>query len=1603
MRNRRRIFALFLSLALILSLLPVGAAAAEAAELSVESVIAFPGETVEMDVVLRNNPGILGATLTFHFDERLTLVDARAGDALSMLTMTKPGQFVSPCNFVWDGQELAPGDIRDGVILTLTFAVSDEAEVGSSLDVEVSYQPGGVVDGDLRPVNLTTLGGSVAVVDFTPGDLNGDQSVNTTDVILLRRHLAGGYEQEIDTRAADVNADGAINTTDIIMIRRYLAGGYGVDLKPSKPQCEHALEAVAYRAATCTEDGNIAYWQCSKCGKCFSDQGGTNEIAQASTVLEALGHAPVTIPAVPATTTSVGYTEGSKCDRCGLVLVEPVEIPMIVEHTRNITYNVANGDSYIAGQNVQNANPSVLSTEESLTLKNLSVPGYLFLGWYDLPSGGNAEIVKKIEPGETDVELYAHWEKIEYTVQFRSSLYPIDSLTYTVDKGAVLPTPQLSNYVFAGWCDDAGNMYGKTTVPIGTTGNITLTANWTSERNKAVTKTKLDDPVIYEDEENNILYFAYEIGKIENVPLYEIKNFGYISGDGVTKTETMTYTVTTEESIVETYAQAVSEATTESSNWTLSNGWSQGITVDEEWCQESGYSQEEAITKGQSDTSTWNVSSSKGGSTDTTHLDTTEDNWQNEIRIENSRETSSESKTAVGLETSVGVDSFGVKAEVGTSLNVEDTYAQKQSSGMSVGGTDGSTAISTDSTVKNSNWNNSSSYGGSKTSSMSETTSRALTEMISKKTGYGESYIQNEDWSNSQGFTSSTSSDTEYSASVTYSKAVGEEHTSTWTTQATKPGYHRWIVVGDAHVFAIVGYDMAQKAYFVSTLSIMGDETREFEDYSYTTGTFTDNENGVISFEIPYEVAEYVAERTSASAGLKVDQETGVITGYTGTDNCVVIPEYLNVGDGDVVKVTGISSTAFAGNSEISVVVLSDFITAIPDNAFAGCTSLEGVIGGSVTRVGSGAFSGCTSIVDGGITSKVTELGDRAFEGAGRLLVNPANASVLEAAVNSGAKRIVLYLESSNLGAESLKGKTLTVPEGTEYFELNGYGKTFEDVEIVSNAGKTVINKANFVSSGTVPLKFASPEVVLNQTTVQSPGISVILSAEKTHLGLQSTINVGTMLCRDISLYESNASVVGKLSVQPTLYLCGAVEGSDYLNCGDIRLIDYDTFYNMMHSYTLYFDPNGGTCDEASRDVPNGTPIGALPQPVRDHFQFNGWYTAAEGGDRVTEDTVFSSAMNLTVYAQWSPNSYTVSWDEDPGYTVSVVREESPYAKAATGALNSGDTIYYGDILGITYTEHPGYTIGETGATSITVTGAITADDLYADVAVNRYTASWKTGTGYSITVERTESPYQNAATGTVSNGAEVYYGDVLRVTYKAATGYSLTGHGEESITVAGDVTSDVVYASASPNDYTYTILYRSSNGTNLGSSSATNTFGTTHTISAPAKSGYSTPGAQSVTWDATSKTITFTYTPNSVGSTTASGTIDTSPRLTYSVSVQHRNRTANSVQLQVQWTTTIAANSWTVYGQRFNATCGSVSTGAVQVAAFNTWQNSSSGNRSSTGTSGWITVPLSTTNATSVSMNLYYYQVNSNGTDMTANYDVAGLNRSLSISIPAY
>lgn len=69
-------------------------------------------------------------------------------------------------------------------------------------------------------------------------------------------------------------------------------------------------------------------------------------------------------------------------------------------------------------------------------------------------------------------------------------------------------------------------------------------------------------------------------------------------------------------------------------------------------------------------------------------------------------------------------------------------------------------------------------------------------------------------------------------------------------------------------------------------------------------------------------------------------------------------------------------------------------------------------------------------------------------------------------------------------------------------------------------------------------------------------------------------------------------------------------------------------------TYWLTFNANGGTVSEKERQLSANSTYGQLPNATRDYYSFDGWYTAANGGTKVSSTTVITG--NTTLYAHWT-------------------------------------------------------------------------------------------------------------------------------------------------------------------------------------------------------------------------------------------------------------------------------------------------------------------------------------------------------------------------------
>lgn len=1333
MKKTKKLLSLILSLLMVMTILPTGAIVSLAetndAVVTVDSITATPGSTVDVKVSISNNPGILGAILSLNYSEGLTLTNVTEGDAFDALAMTKPGRYQSPCQFTWDGVELNESDIKNGTIMTLTFEVNENAQAGDDYNVNVSYRNGDIINSSLQAINLTINNGKVSIIDYIPGDVNGDKNVNMMDVILVRRFLAGGYDVTINENAADVNGDTSINMLDVIIFRRYLAGGWDVELLPGAVEHNHELESFPRVEATCTEPGSIAYWHCVTCGNYYNDKNCLNKISTESIIIPAKGHTVVVDEMVPSTYTTTGLTEGSHCSVCGEIIVPQIEIPKLSKNEYSINYYISNNDNYLQSIEIDNNNPSSYYSEDGLVLADLIVDGYEFKGWYTSQTGGTR--VTEIPAGSTgERNLYAQWQKVTYTVTFDSPDVPVDPVSYTVDRGITLISPTWFGYTFVGWSLDGEII---TSIEPGTTGNITLHANWTSNRNRAKAVTNIQNPNIIEDLDNGQYLFIYEIGTLENVPLLN-GDERVINSEGIDITEEVTLTKAVNQGTADKIAKSVSNATTKTSGWTLSEEWNKTTSATNEHEEEIGKTQERTDSEGNVVVGKYYVSNSKGGST----------------AVSTSSGGSSSNSSKVTLGASKGINSsYGIEAQVGRS--VQNTVSNTKSKefdwniGGSLGGNKGanigaeggglsagiskgsnwginggiggkntnstttSRGVTTDTSIKGSanvansrnfsvgtessssseghwdtssssesNWNSTSGYESSNETSKNTTISNAISEVINDKY----SYTSTDSTGGSNSETRSTS-DTqeltdEYASTVEYSVEDGNSQTQSVSYRSSATGYYRLITAGTVHVFSVVGYDIATNSYFTYTYNILDKERHTYLDYSKDNANFNDCENGILPFEVPYEVNEYISVKTGRTGGLRISESTGFVTAYTGDADYVVIPEYVSTSDGmnkpKAVRVAGINSDVFAGNTNVKGVILPKHITSIPDNAFEGCTSLEYIFASGVNSIGAEAFKNCTSLKTFIVDEFVTSLGHNAFENTFEAYINVSNPSVAEAALNSGTKHLIICLSSME---GTLKDKRIVIPSTTEFFGLLSGGFAYDNISIESNAKETFLSDFCLSGNTDTPLKLNSEVVTLSRVNVDnSPGFSMIVLKDNSELKLYgdnvfSTKEENAIMTKNVTIKLLKDEVDASLNVVGNYLISGDISNPDrisvnYTNGSLIHITD-EEFDNYLTSSLITFNSTGGDVNTQNKIVYYGQKYGELPIPTKSNYTFEGWYTDEIEGEEITSTMTVDKLVNQMLYAHWSANPIHISFNAN--------------SSDATVSITDKD-IYFGDNIG---------------------------------------------------------------------------------------------------------------------------------------------------------------------------------------------------------------------------------------------------------------------------------------------------------------------------------
>jgi uncharacterized repeat protein (TIGR02543 family) len=271
-----------------------------------------------------------------------------------------------------------------------------------------------------------------------------------------------------------------------------------------------------------------------------------------------------------------------------------------------------------------------------------------------------------------------------------------------------------------------------------------------------------------------------------------------------------------------------------------------------------------------------------------------------------------------------------------------------------------------------------------------------------------------------------------------------------------------------------------------------------------------------------------------------------------------------------------------------------------------------------------------------------------------------------------------------------------------------------------------------------------------------------------------------------------------------------------------------------LNQYTVTFNVNGATGGTApaaqSADYNTNITLPSGSGLTRIGYIFGGWNTDTAGtGTNYNADSSYTVTGNITLYAKWTLNQYTVTFNAN-GATGGTT------PAALTADHNTSITLPSGDVMARTGYTFGGWNTNTAGTgtnynanSSYTVTGSIT---LYAKWTLNQYTVTFNANgaTGGTAPAEQT-ADYNTSIT--LPSGSGLTRTGYTFGGWNISTAGTGTNYNEESsYTVTGNIT---LYAKWTLNQYTVTY---NTNGATSGTAPAARTANYNINITLPNGNG---------------------------------------------------------------------------------------------------------------------------------------------------------------------
>lgn len=336
--------------------------------------------------------------------------------------------------------------------------------------------------------------------------------------------------------------------------------------------------------------------------------------------------------------------------------------------------------------------------------------------------------------------------------------------------------------------------------------------------------------------------------------------------------------------------------------------------------------------------------------------------------------------------------------------------------------------------------------------------------------------------------------------------------------------------------------------------------------------------------------------------------------GYKTADGTVYAPDSVKL----PVKLESIGNFAFSAvvdtkTSEVKhgvkAVVFPETLKTIGNTAFQNAPLTEVSLPDSVTSVGSGAFTN---------TEKATTHIEKVKLSKGMTAI-PASMFT-----NQKVKNVEIPEGVTSIGSRAFAGNRVetlkisgTVEKIDDYAFWNNQMKELEIPGNVKTIGKYAFQRTQDYIEATIN------KVVLHEglESIGKKAFYQTLTAECKTIDLPTTVRV-----LDATAFEGNAPVTLISVVEDQANAAG-----DY-----VKVAVKGEGHEIVLVHKVTFDAGEGKADAETARTDKDGKLAELPGAVRDGYTFEGWFTAAEGGDAVTADTVFDK--DTTVFAHWKKN-----------------------------------------------------------------------------------------------------------------------------------------------------------------------------------------------------------------------------------------------------------------------------------------------------------------------------------------------------------------------------